>query len=35
VYNMGKYTPAFNIWALATLGIDAYTWNTLGIDLGF
>jgi len=28
---MGKYTPAFNIWTLATLGIDAYAQNTLGI----
>jgi len=32
---MGKYTPAFNIWTLPTLGIATYTWRTLGIDIGF
>jgi len=31
---MGKYTPAFSIWDLATLGIDLYVRNTLGVDCG-
>jgi len=31
---MGKYTPAFSICAFATLDIDLYVRNTLGIGRG-